>query len=65
MTYFRLVFLVMVVECALALLFDSASLPPLTHGGGFLTPASAFGDVLVKRLERTGRMKFESKVLGS
>ena len=55
----------MVAESALALLFDSASLPPLAHGGGFLTPASAFGDVAVTRLERTGRMKFETKVLGS
>lgn len=55
----------MVSECALALVFDRAALPPLARGAGFLTPASAFGDVVVERLERTGRVRFETKVLGS
>lgn len=55
----------MISECALALVFDQATLPPLAREAGFLTPATAFGDVIVKRLESTGRMKFETKVLGS
>ncbi|OBZ69645.1 hypothetical protein A0H81_10198 [Grifola frondosa] len=54
---------VMISECALALLLDKASLPTFAQGGGVLTPASAFGEVLVKRLEASGRMHFESAVV--
>lgn len=52
-----------VVECALALVLDDAALPPLAHLGGILTPATALGEVLVKRLENTGRIWFESEVV--
>ncbi|KAI0800123.1 hypothetical protein C8Q74DRAFT_393402 [Fomes fomentarius] len=54
-----------VVECALALVLDDAALPPLAHLGGILTPATALGEVLVKRLENTGRIRFESEVVHS
>lgn len=40
-----------VCESALALLHDADDLPP---GGGLLTPATAFGDVLVRRLREAG-----------
>ena len=50
----------MVSECALALLLNRDELPELGKRGGVLTPASAFGDVLVRRLEETGRFQFES-----
>jgi short subunit dehydrogenase-like uncharacterized protein len=40
-------------------------LPALTQKGGILTPVTAFGDVLVTRLEETGRFQFESRVVGT
>lgn len=49
----------MITECALAFVLDEASLAPLARVGGILTPATAFGEVLVKRLESTGLMRFE------
>jgi short subunit dehydrogenase-like uncharacterized protein len=52
----------MLVESALGLLFDKDSLPPLSRGGGVFTPASGLGNVLVRRLDRTGSWKFESAV---
>ncbi|TFK45010.1 Saccharopine dehydrogenase-domain-containing protein [Crucibulum laeve] len=39
-------------------------LPALARQGGVLTPMTAFGDVLVKRLEETGRFEFGSWVVG-
>ncbi|KAI0629479.1 Saccharopine dehydrogenase-domain-containing protein [Trametes polyzona] len=53
----------MVSESALALLLDDASLPVSARLGGILTPASAFGDVIVRRLEATGKVRFESEVV--
>mmetsp|Transcript_30923 Transcript_30923/g.51202 ORF Transcript_30923/g.51202 Transcript_30923/m.51202 type:complete len:418 (+) Transcript_30923:49-1302(+) len=47
----------MVSEAALALLMDRAMMPSAGRGGA-LTPAAAFGDVLVKRLKTAG-MCFE------
>ena len=47
---------VMVCESALALALDGARLPGGTTRGGVLTPATAFGDVLVERLRRAGMM---------
>ena len=41
-------------ESALALILDHQRLPPLGQRGGVLTPATAFGDVLVERLEAVG-----------
>ena len=40
------------------------ALPTLSRrGGGIFTPVTAFGDVLVKRLEATGRFEFTSSVI--
>ncbi|GAA5964298.1 hypothetical protein JCM21900_003688 [Sporobolomyces salmonicolor] len=49
---------VMISECALALLKDHDRLPPIAKHGGPLTPATALGNVLVERLEKTGRFSF-------
>ncbi|KAF5363351.1 hypothetical protein D9756_000263 [Leucocoprinus leucothites] len=41
-----------------------AALPLLARrGGGILTPMTAFGDVLIKRLEATGRFEFSSSIV--
>lgn len=40
-----------------------AELPALARKGGVLTPATAFGNVLVTRLEETGRFEFESRIV--
>jgi len=40
-----------------------SNLTPLAQRGGILTPVSAFGDELVKRLEDTGKFSFSSEVL--
>lgn len=53
----------MIAESALALLFSHSELPEWVRKGGVLTPASALGDVLVKRLEASGQMSFESEVV--
>jgi hypothetical protein len=55
--------IVMISECALALVLEKDALPPLAHHGGVLTPMSALGDVLVRRLERTKRFEFESSIV--
>ncbi|KAH9485646.1 Putative trans-acting enoyl reductase [Psilocybe cubensis] len=39
------------------------SLPPLAQKGGVLTPVTAFGDVLIQRLEESGRFEFSSSVV--
>lgn len=53
----------MIAECALALTLDDASLPVTARSGGILTPATAFGDVLIKRLESTDCMRFETELV--
>ncbi|KAK4058073.1 hypothetical protein OIO90_000812 [Microbotryomycetes sp. JL221] len=52
----------MIAECALALVHDYERLPPVAQQGGFLTPAAAYGPVLVERLEKTGYFTFTSEV---
>ena len=53
----------MVSECALALLRPE-SLTPLAAKGGILTPATAFPDEVVRRLNRSGSgFRIESVVL--
>jgi short subunit dehydrogenase-like uncharacterized protein len=59
---------VMIAECALCLLpsLNQASrhrLPALAKEGGILTPVSALGEVLIERMEATGKFQFESWVL--
>jgi len=39
------------------------ALPDLAREGGILTPMTAFGDVLIQRLEETGRFEFSSSIL--
>ncbi|EPQ55373.1 hypothetical protein GLOTRDRAFT_116281 [Gloeophyllum trabeum ATCC 11539] len=53
----------MIAEGALALVLDKKDLPALAQQGGILTPMSALGDVLIRRLEGTGRFEFESEVV--
>ncbi|KAK4701077.1 hypothetical protein P7C70_g5161, partial [Phenoliferia sp. Uapishka_3] len=52
---------VMICESALALVRDSERLPPLATIGGPLTPATALGNVLVERLEATGKFSFTTE----
>ena len=40
------------------------ALPLLAREGGILTPMTAFGDVLLQRLEETGRFEFSSSIIG-
>ncbi|KAG1828525.1 Saccharopine dehydrogenase-domain-containing protein [Suillus variegatus] len=54
---------IMISECALALVLDGAILPQISTGGGILTPMTAFGDVLVERLRRSGHVDIESELL--
>ncbi|CDO75968.1 hypothetical protein BN946_scf184888.g18 [Trametes cinnabarina] len=54
---------IMVSECALALLLDDDKLPVTARPGGVLTPATAFGDVIISRLQASGRMQFESEII--
>ncbi|KAH8832492.1 NAD-P-binding protein [Flagelloscypha sp. PMI_526] len=55
---------ILIGECALsALPANKHRLPPLGRKGGFLTSMTAFGDVLIERLERTGRFRFASEVV--
>ncbi|TCD69589.1 hypothetical protein EIP91_007011 [Steccherinum ochraceum] len=53
----------MITECALALLLNRNELPELGREGGVLTPTTALGDVLVRRLEETGKFNFHSEVV--
>lgn len=52
----------MVSESALCLLTPE-KLPSLGRIGGVLTPMSALGDVLLRRLAASGRFEIESEVL--
>ncbi|KAG2366662.1 NAD(P)-binding protein [Suillus spraguei] len=54
---------IMISECALALVLDGATLPHISSGGGILTPMTAFGDVLIERLRRSGHIDIESELL--
>jgi len=51
------------VETSLSILLDFDKLPKLGQEGGILTPMSALGDVLVDRLERTGRFVQHSEIV--
>ena len=53
----------MISESALGLLCSHSELPEHVRQGGIFTPATALGDVIVKRLEATGRMSFEGEVI--
>lgn len=55
--------IVMISEAALSILLNYTELTPLAHEGGILTPASALGDVIVKRLEKSGKFRFESEII--
>ena len=56
----------MIAESALSIALAYSKLPAVAKKGGVLTPASALGDILVKRFEATGRISFRSEVvLGS
>ncbi len=50
------------VESSLSILLDFDKLPKLGQEGGVLTPMSALGDVLLDRLERTGRFEQYSEI---
>ncbi|KAF7983029.1 hypothetical protein HWV62_24676 [Athelia sp. TMB] len=54
---------VMISESALAILLEHDKLPALGRRGGILTPMTALGDVLIKRLTDTGRFTFNSELL--
>ncbi|GAA6021366.1 hypothetical protein JCM11491_004762 [Sporobolomyces phaffii] len=49
---------IMISEVALSMLKDHDRLSPLAKQGGSLTPATALGNVLVERLEKTGKFSF-------
>ncbi|KAI6101403.1 Saccharopine dehydrogenase-domain-containing protein [Pisolithus croceorrhizus] len=51
---------IMISEAALALVQDKDLLPPFGKRGGVLTPMTAFGDVLIQRLNACGRISIES-----
>ncbi|KAL4079024.1 Saccharopine dehydrogenase-domain-containing protein [Scleroderma citrinum] len=54
---------ILVSEAALAIVLDKDGFPPLGRHGGVLTPATAFGDVLIRRLHACGHFNIESEVL--
>lgn len=54
---------IMISEAALALVQDQDLLPPFGKRGGVLTPMTAFGDVLIQRLNACGRISIESGVV--
>ncbi|KAI8978341.1 Saccharopine dehydrogenase-domain-containing protein [Trametes punicea] len=56
---------VLIAECALGLLLDDDELPVTARPGGVLTPATALGEVIVRRLQATGRIQLESEILKS
>lgn len=53
----------MLVESALSLTLSHDRLPALAKEGGVLTPATAFGDVIVDRLNATDEFEIESMTL--
>jgi short subunit dehydrogenase-like uncharacterized protein len=54
---------VMVVESALTLLLDE--LPPLAARGGVLTPMTALGDSLVRRLRTNERIEIKTGLVAN
>ncbi|KIJ67410.1 hypothetical protein HYDPIDRAFT_108169 [Hydnomerulius pinastri MD-312] len=56
---------IMIAECALSLILDSADLPAFANRGGVLTPMTAFGDVLIERLKACSSISIESEVLAA
>ncbi|KAL4062488.1 Saccharopine dehydrogenase-domain-containing protein [Scleroderma yunnanense] len=56
---------IIISEAALALVLNKDSLPPFGRRGGVLTPMTAFGDILIQRLNACGRISIESEVLPS
>lgn len=42
-----------------------AGLPSFAQRGGILTPMTAFGDVLLRRLTETGRFELEHGIVGA
>jgi short subunit dehydrogenase-like uncharacterized protein len=50
----------MLVESALALTLSHDQLSPMAKQGGVLTPAVAFGDVIIERLNATKEFEIES-----
>ena len=48
----------LLVESAMCLVHNFDELTPLAKQGGFLTPATAFGETLANRLEGTGTFSF-------
>jgi short subunit dehydrogenase-like uncharacterized protein len=54
----------MIAESALSLVLDFKALPyRVVGGGGILTPMSALGDVLIRRLRDYAEFTFESEVV--
>ncbi|WVQ75602.1 hypothetical protein IAR50_005230 [Cryptococcus sp. DSM 104548] len=56
----------MIAESALSLILPppaGTSLPPLAKKGGVLTPATAYGDVLLRRLEGSGNFEISSQIV--
>ncbi|KAJ9126396.1 hypothetical protein QFC24_002134 [Naganishia onofrii] len=53
----------MLVESALSLTLSHGQLSPIAQQGGVLTPAVAFGDVLVQRLKSRGEFEIETMTL--
>lgn len=51
----------MVGESAIALVLDE--LPPLAKGGGVLTPMTALGDNIIRRMEACGRFEITSGIV--
>jgi short subunit dehydrogenase-like uncharacterized protein len=62
-SYSALSSLGMLVESALSLTLLHSELSPIAQQGGVLTPAVAFGDVLVQRLKSRGEFEIETMTL--
>ncbi len=51
----------MLTESALCLLLSREELPAETQQGGVITPATAFGNILINNLKMYGGMTFQIK----
>ncbi|KAF5366000.1 hypothetical protein D9758_006690 [Tetrapyrgos nigripes] len=54
---------IMMADGALALLFNKSSIPTFARQGGVLTPATAFGDAIVERLQKNPRFSLKCEVV--
>ncbi|KAF5365928.1 hypothetical protein D9758_006689 [Tetrapyrgos nigripes] len=54
---------IMMADCALTLLFDASSLSMIARRGGILTPATAFGNVIVERMQKNPRFNWTCEVV--